>query len=323
MKLSIAALLPLALLAGCVRETVPTGPAAPTDAIAARDRGMDAAFGATGPDGVPLAVGNRWVYRRTYRLTVLPPNAPSHVVFELSGSIALTLGCLDTTATGIYAFENAVEIQRFDNVANTSVSWRDLRQDRRGLYEIVPAKTEVPSCPELPLAPTGPGPITADPDRIVAMAAAALPATLEPAERTRALALIGRLARRAAELDRPRRSIGPRGEELMRLAYPLRPGRRWSYDDPELQTTVEARVTGREPCTVPAGTWKATRIEHSWVGRSAPTDTIESWYGPAGLLRYRYRLVAGDPGRTRYITENEQQLVRVHLADGAGALAGR
>ncbi len=323
--LVLAASLAALALSGCGDGTTTTRPASVTPAAPLVSRGGadPAAFtgpGGTGPDGVPLGIGNRWVYQRRYRMSVLPPEGAPHTVFQIDGTITLTLGCLDTTDTGVYAFQNVVEVQRIQNVANTSVSWRDLRADRNGLYEIVPSKYDLPQCPELPDEAGAGRSLLADPDRLIATAMASLPPTLDASERSRALALIASLARRGAALERPHDPERSRSGERMRLAYPLSPGRRWSYEDPELQTTVASVVTGREACTVPAGTWKAAHIVQTWTDRSAPGDTIEAWYGPVGLLRYRYRLVTGEPGRTRYLTENEQRLVRVTFPDGRGRL---
>lgn len=82
--------------------------------------------------------------------------------------------------------------------------------------------------------------------------------------------------------------------QYLPLQFPLAPGKTWSFNykfqsDPETVVTVEqtALVTRQEDVTVPAGTFKTLRVEHtghykatqpgkSWRGRI--TETF--WYAP-------------------------------------------
>jgi hypothetical protein len=158
----------------------------------------------------------------------------------------------------------------------------------------------------------------------VAMAASTalgrLPLPDDPARRARWRGAIQELTRRAEALERPTHvRPGSRGGEAQLLAYPLHVGQHWSFVDDATRHLLAARVIAHETCSVPAGRWPAARVAMQWVGHGGARDTIESWYGSAGLLRYRYHIqTAGDPGDPTFVMENEQRLMRVSLGDDPG-----
>lgn len=317
-------------LAGCVRGVAPTRPAMPAssadDRIAApaADPMTGSRLGARGPERMPIAIGDRWVYTRVYQLSVIAPNGQKRTFFVTHGTITVAMGCVDTMPSGIYAFQHAVEVQNFSNVSNTSVSWTDLREDRTGLYEIKPPNDAVPSCFDASFADarSGARPVTAGPAATTAFDR--LPVSGDRAKRERWHGAIRELTRRAEELDRPKRvRPGSRSGEAQLLAYPLHVGQHWSFVDDATGHVLAAHVAAHENCEVPAGRWPAARVVTQWAGHAGVRDTVESWYGSAGLLRYRYHLeTAGDPGDPTFVMENEQQLIRVSLPDAPGPRHG-
>ncbi|MFI5372900.1 MAG: hypothetical protein ACHQ52_15200, partial [Candidatus Eisenbacteria bacterium] len=228
------------------------------------------------------------------------------ILFDSHGTVTVTNGCPDTQPSGAYVFQTALEVLFIGNISNTSTSWIDLRQDARGLYGVKPPSDAIPSCGEAAVLLAGSAPT---PDAIASQALARLPARITGEERARMSATILDLARGAAAFEgRLRGRPGPREGEAQLLAYPLHPGQRWSYAAPGTDHLFNARVTGFGRYTVPAGSWRATRVTAVWVD-GGPGYHDDSWYAEVGLLRAHHHQEGNG-----VIFEGDQVLTQVDLA---------
>jgi hypothetical protein len=265
------------LCLGCSSPLDPTTPVATSDLHGATGTG-----GASLPakDGFyPLAVSNRWSYRRLESLRLItygePPAPPTTFVSNSQREIS----CIETMNGRQYAAERNDETTPYGG----TTTWRRYRQDASGLYELDGAGDVPPVCWIFPepgaRAPSTPHSIW---DRVTVRS---------DAERRAVEELRARVARVEA-FTRP--GSGPalglpipqaQAGELTRLHYPLQIKSRWFIrTDPAFPFT--AQVEGLDALDLPAGRLTGYRIR---LGASlyGPNDFVAVWYGPVGYLQTR------------------------------------
>ena len=285
--LAPALLLVAILAAGCGNERMASVTA--PDASAGVPLGTDAG----GPAGIelrtqgllhtPLAVGNRWDYRMRLRTRTVAQGADEVITVSEAPWSSEIVGEQEIGQRR-YFLQSEYDPRV---AAPPPLPQFALRQNRSGLYNLdlyYALGTEPDG------APTGDGEALAaqlesavrsasanSPHRAAfAAAAARLGARLAGEELP---SRIGGLALpfRPGDFERP----GPLPGEISLLRYPLYTGARWVVRDSPRFARV---VVGREPTTVPAGTFTA------WVlrGRSelyGPNDRVRFWYAREGLIK--------------------------------------
>jgi hypothetical protein len=322
LRFPIAATLALAVVAGCVRGSVPTSPAddasrAPILASSnAADQDCLRGVG-PGPGRVPIALGDEWIYDRVYNVYSVSPNGERTLMLGYHSVITDLMVCADTLPGGTYVFRRSTEVP-IDPPGATTHTWVGERQDMRGLYELDVAITSPPACDAMPspLARGAMSPVESG-QRLASAAIARLPAGLDAATRARLVDEIRRLTARGADLEaalRPRGGLRP--GEIQRLAYPLNVGRKWYVRNEPPDLVLTSQVLAHEPCVVPAGRWPAARVSLVWVGTFGPNDVADQWYGRPGLLRFRYHFEGTpDPVTGNIVIENDQRLTHLSIDD--------
>jgi len=255
----LAAVIPAALVACSVeppqQESTPVTPLLSVEAVT-----LPGAF-------YPLSPGNEWVYRHRFEMQLIPddgPSDPPEVVVET----------VRRRQTDYREHEGTEYLLEEESVGFLTTAKRLYRQDRRGLYE-----ADVP----LIEGTKSDGPVLAD-RMLSIVSAVASRQDVDPA-------CIARHLQRHAEVvamvtgSSPQPSPpgdGLQRDELLRLAYPLRPGAAWVVrDTPLFVSTVE----GLDPrAGSPA---YRIRMDSDLFG---PDDLVHFWYGRCGFGGMRAHL---------------------------------
>jgi hypothetical protein len=287
----LAAVVPAALMACSVeapqQESTPVTPLLSAEAVT-----LPGAF-------YPLSPGNEWVYRYRIEFQLFPddgPPEPPQVVVQT----------VRRRQTDYYEHEGTEYLVEEESVGFLTTAKRLYRQDRRGLYEA--------DVPLIEGAKSG-GPVLADRMQHLVSAVASR-SNVDPA-------CIASHLRRHAEIMAIVMGSSPQAtppgdglqrDELLRLAYPLRPGAAWVVrDEPLFVSTVEGVDPGAGS---PA---YRIRMDSDLFG---PDDQVHFWYGRCGFGGMRAHLegVAFDMNghRLGYIVSEETwDLVGVDI-DRAG-----
>lgn len=232
----------------------------------------------------PLALGNRWEYDRTFE-TQLEVEGTLEPPETFHSTITRELTQTEELAGRVYVVEERTEVEE----GETSRLWIRYRQDRAGLYEADVAATLPPATASSGRWLRAGAGVAAGP----ASARRALEQRLEGSPyRGAFLEAWERLESKLASVRRARalwsvlagsakdRPGGAESDELVRLAYPLRPGQAWTVRaEPLFASVVEAHDT----LDLPAGRlpgWRI-RMDSSVFG---PDDEVELWYGRSGYL---------------------------------------
>lgn len=202
------------------------------------------------------------------------------------------------------------------DIAGTN--WLLLRQDRRGLYEADGFLYDPPPCEAVAAARAAGDREAAEWLALSYQALAARPdagrnATAWQAAWAPHIERASRILEGMGRGPLPGAGIagipGPPEGELLRLSYPLRPGRRWVVrQDPRFESTVE-RI---EFISLPAGRMFGARIRLTSELYPGGADVLE-WYGPEGFLRLTARFVeevTDEYGNVigAYVSEMEERL---------------
>jgi len=281
---AIAVLALAVLAAGCGRaRTVPTA-SAPDPAADATSTFPPQSHPAV-PELAgfyPLATGNRWHYQHRFKVEVIGAQPGA---YEYLSEVEHLQTCPVTIGTRDYLTERVAQFGE----GGVSAYWLRLRQDRRGLFEAEETGVD-PSCEVFEASANA---ARLDPAAELDAAWARASSGIVDPERRAAfdrawqdarahLALIqSSLAPRAGAFGPTFGLPGPPGGEVLRLAYPLQPGQRWTIrSGPGFNAGVEALET----LDLPAGWFAAYRIRYSseFFG---PLDRVYVWYGPKGYLK--------------------------------------
>ncbi len=304
------AVLALAVAACDRHASLPTDPSPePLRAAAgAQDGSVDAQANlATTPSAngfYPLAIGNRWLYAYSLRVDFLDPSGnPLDIPFVATGTIERELTGTTVFQGKEYVVEDG-EIRLFTDVEEPPIFQTILlRQDPAGLYEayIVPRRA---GTADLEPALRGKA-VAIAPAQILERAEthfrsrlavdAPTRAALDPSwDKVRgklraASPLLGRVGDTAISPSGRPGGLAP--NELLRLAYPLRPGQEWAPNAVDLPGYLW-RVESREQLDLPAGQQSSWRIRGS--GQIVdPEDDVLFWYGSSGFLEL-HATVFGD-----------------------------
>jgi hypothetical protein len=280
-----------------------------------------------GPDFYPLASGNRWHYDGRFAVRIVAPDGETIEDDELLYEVDQHQTCVVTIGDRDYLTEEIVR-----RGGGTFVMWVRYRQDVRGLYEADVTGLE-PSCQ---LRVDAPGAAVAEAGASWAEAwQRAIAGVTDPGRRAaferawqevraRIDVVRGETIAPDAQL-RPSFGVGgPLAGELLRLSYPLAPGRRWIIrESPRFTAIVEAPDVLELAPGLLSG-WRI-RYDNEFLGRN---DRVHVWYGPQGLLQLTSHIEtdAVDEGGSvigRLITEDVQVLDELDLVTPvAGVVSG-
>jgi len=272
----------------------------PVTAPTASDGSSSSAF-------YPLADGNSWTYRGSFRVAIDDGTGPPEVDVIESRETRVIDGT-ETIAGREYIVEHQSLVESIDPAPIEQ--WIRYRQDRTGLYE---ADINISD-------PPGGG----KPERMAAERARvrAIPPAIRAGGPTMEEAWQRLITRRGAILSAARTSPSARAPyalepgEITRLAYPLHPGQAWEIrPDPPFSS----EVAGQDQVDVPAGTFSA------WEVRIFPptleeTAEVSAWYGRCGLIRLKAHFeeevgFGGEEPRGHLIADLDMVLTEISLSD--------
>ena len=266
---------------------------------------------------MPLAVGNRWDYRVVTSMRLVFPDGSQETSVRSSMLRSETTGEV-TLNEQRYFLQSEYDPQQ----APPAGPLYAVRADASGLYHLdlflLDPADIAPSVPDLPwsrqIVASAREAAARSPHRAAFEAEAQrLGARLQAAVFPTLTSLPGfpgvpGLPPRGQETGF--RHGSPRPGEIPMLLYPMLRGSRWIVREvPRFTRSVE----GREPLTVPAGSFS------TWVVRGGgenfgPYDRVQFWYANEGLIRVRAQgsvLAVDDTGRPvgRVHYESDQQLL--------------
>lgn len=259
----LAAILTIAVLAGCTGLLAPRSSRHPDREVAATAAASPRLF-------YPLDLGNHWSFHRVFTLGTAGSPTPT----VRRSLIDHDLVCVDTLEGRKYVIDRITQIDSTLAGPITYFQWIRNRQDPTGLYEADVEIGSAPACAgDVALAPPEETGWLAD-WRASATFAAADPVAIERA--TTALERRLQLARQALSSG----AGGLENGEITRLQYPMVVGRTWTIrEDPHFTSTVEAL----EMLHLPVGDVQAYRVRVDAEGLG-PNDRVLSWYSRSGLV---------------------------------------
>jgi hypothetical protein len=222
----------------------------------------------------PLAVGNEWHYAGSFRVTAVEGGEDS-VWTEIDRTEFHHVIGTETRPQGEYRLIEQI-IHESDNAGAETIWWERFRQTRAGLFVLnIPLNDpplDAPAVLRMPVTHR---------DAAWAQLAVSLPAGQREAYRRAWNVLCEKQAVVAGALGAGSwRRGGPRDNEIVRLVYPLHPGRSWVVrEDPHFEAFVE----GSEQLDLAIGRTHAWRIRID-SDLFSPADRVIVWYGASGFL---------------------------------------
>lgn len=267
LRFTVCCLFAVLPLAGC---SAPLAPREPGEAPRERRAGhvVEATIAAVQPSDrlfFPLEIGNRWSYRRHYRIQeFLDGQPPSPPIFETGSQVDIEL----TERTQISGREYVVWRERRPEGNGVFVYRLPSRQDRSGFYRLGGEIEFVAG------SVRDAGVMAPEVNR---RAEGNLQHALEVLALTRDVA--------AAGLQTAGPDPDPRENRL--LLYPLRPGLKWGRE-PSTRPFTTYEVEAQEVLDLPAGRFAAWRIRVELPGLPnllGPNDRVYWWWGREGLVK--------------------------------------
>lgn len=318
--LPTAPILALALGTGCRTENAnPTGVDALAPKVAAVTPEPAAPSARMGHgDFFPLQQGNRWEHARHFQAWIIPDEGEPPDPVTVEARIVSQIAGSETRHGLIYDIME----RQWNEEGNEFTQWIRMRQDPGGLYEADVFVTEPPTTGLTDLSRATPSERWSAVHRALTSQSEAEdlhPGYLEALERLleRHERILALLSGGTGGRSKASRRSDPQDDELLRLAYPLRPGTTWTVLQDPLGT---ATVEGREVLELPSGKAAAWRIRWEWEFLEAG-DRVVTWYGRCGMLKLEAHTegVATDPGGEpigRLIGDESETLVDLDVQRG-------
>ncbi len=229
----------------------------------------------------PLAVGNEWDYAGSFRVAIVEDgDDPAWTEIDRT-EFDHVIGT-ETRPEGEYRLVEQVTNE--PGYGGETIWWERLRQTRAGLFALDVPLTEPPlDAPVVLRVPV------ARRDATWERLAADLPAGRREAYRRAWNVLMEKRSAVAGAMAALGRGHGgAHDDEIVRLVYPLHPGRTWVMRE---NPHFEAFVEGSDLLDLPIGKTRAWRIRID-SDLFSPADRAVTWYGKAGFLGQSVHTVA-------------------------------